>query len=132
MSLTPRKVDFCKMVGTGMAVHHAFRRSFKEYRNASSDDVARYSELLLKDVAISETIAELQEENGFATKMEKKDWTRERVIHALGEVAEINAGTRDAVPALKEISAICGFNAPKKLDVVSNAVVFMDRIDRDL
>jgi hypothetical protein len=132
MGLTPKKVDFCKLVGSGMAVHHAFRRAFREYRNASGEDVIRYSEEMLKDIAVAETIAELQEENGFDTRRDKEDWTRERVIRALGDVAEENAGTRDAVPALKEIASICGFNAPKKLDVVSNAVVFMHGTDVDL
>jgi hypothetical protein len=129
MSLTPKKVDFCKLVGTGMEVHSAFRRAFKEYRNSPSADVYRYAEAMLKDEAISETIKELRLDNGFDTRRDKEDWTRERVIRALGDVADSNAGTRDAVPALKEIAAICGFNAPKKLDVVSNAVVFLDDVD---
>jgi len=114
MALTPKQEKFAQCVADGMTQADAYRTAF----NVSPDSkiqtaIKRASELML-DGDISGRVAELREK-----LTQKALWTREMSVQALlTAYQEGNASVK--VSAVKELNAMHGFNAPKKVDVTNS------------
>jgi hypothetical protein len=114
MALTPKQEKFAQCVADGMTQADAYRAAF----NVSPDSkiqtaIKRASELML-DGDISGRVAELREK-----LTQKALWTREMSVQALlTAYQEGNASVK--VSAVKELNAMHGFNAPKKVDVTNS------------
>jgi hypothetical protein len=114
MALTPKQEKFAQCVADGMTQADAYRAAF----NVSPDSkiqtaIKRASELML-DGDISGRVAELRER-----LTQKALWTREMSVQALlTAYQEGNASVK--VSAVKELNAMHGFNAAKKVDVTNS------------
>lgn len=114
MALTPKQERFAQCVADGMSQADAYRAAF----NVSPDSkiqtaIKRASELMLNG-DIAGRVAELREK-----LTEKALWTREMSVQALLTAYQEGNGSVK-VAAVKELNAMHGFNAPKKVDVTNS------------
>jgi phage terminase small subunit len=113
MSLTPKQEKFAQCVADGMAQAEAYRVAFNVKPETKAETSQANASRLMANSKISARVNELR-----FKLTEKGLWTREMSVKALIEtIQEGNGSVR--VAAVKELNAMHGFNAPKKLDLIS-------------
>lgn len=114
MALTPKQEKFAQCVADGMTQADAYRIAFDVKVGTKAQTIHDGASKLMGKSEVSHRVAELRE------KLTQKGlWTREMSVQALlAAYQEGNASVK--VSAVKELNAMHGFNAPKKVDVTNS------------
>lgn len=108
--MTPKQEAFAQALADGMTQSDAYRVAYGP-KNMAEDTIHQAASRLAKNSKILARLEELRE-----PLIEKALWTREMSVKALVQAyREGNAGVK--VSAVKELNAMHGYNAPKKIDV---------------
>jgi len=114
MALTPKQEKFAQCVADGMTQADAYRIAFDVKAKTKPETTQANASRLMANGMISARVAELREK-----LTEKALWTREMSVQALlTAYQEGNASVK--VSAVKELNAMHGFNAAKKVDVTNS------------
>ena len=108
--LSERQQRFCDLVAAGTPAGRAYEQAGYRSKGAAAD--AQASRMLRFD-KVAARIAELR-----ADSAERAGITRERILEFLSEVIEsAEERTSDRLKAAENLSKMCGWNEPKKIEV---------------
>lgn len=110
--LTPKQENFAQAIASGMSQADAYRSAFDVKPTTKQESIHVNASKLMADANVAQRVAELK-----AELSAKVLWTREDSVRTLIEVIQRADKPSDAVSAVKELNAMHGFNAPKKLDI---------------
>lgn len=108
VKLTQKQENFCQAIARGMNASDAYREAY-DLRGGTGKTVNETSSRMLADPKIRARVLELKQELA-----ERALWTREDSVRALRESIEENGSVK--VSAVKELNAMHGYNAPKKIE----------------
>lgn len=113
MALTPKQERFAQCVADGMSQADAYRVAFDVKKSTKPETTQANASRLMANGTISARVEQLREK-----LTEKALWTREMSVKALLEAYQDGNGSVK-VAAVKELNAMHGFNAPKKVDLMN-------------
>lgn len=108
IKLTQKQENFCQAIASGMNASDAYRAAFDTV-NATPKTINEHASRKMANAKVKARILELKEEMAA-----KALWTREDSVRALRESIEENGSVK--VSAVKELNAMHGYNAPKKIE----------------
>lgn len=106
--LTSQQEKFCQAIANGMNASDAYRAAFNVV-SATPKTINEHASRKMANTKVRARILELREEIAA-----KALWTREDSVRALRESIEENGSVK--VSAVKELNAMHGYNAPKKIE----------------
>ena len=107
VKLTQKQENFCQAIADGKNASDAYRTAYNT--SAGYKHVNEVSSRMMANDKIRTRVRELKE-----AIAEKVLWTREDSIRALKDSVDEKGAVR--VSAVKELNAMHGFNAPKKVE----------------
>lgn len=113
--MTPQQEKFAQGVVSGLTQSAAYRQANRNAAKWKDNTVWSRASEMMACREVSERIAELRAELAAASQ-----WTREKSVEILAEIATSGGKNADRVSAIKEINSMHGFNAPIKHDVNGN------------
>lgn len=108
--LTPKQELFAQNVASGKTQADAYRAAFNASK-MKAETIRSKASILMADGNVRATVEKYREQLA-----NRHLWTREDSVRVLREVAESEKGS-ERVQAIKELNAMHGFNAPKKVEL---------------
>lgn len=110
-SLTPKQESFCNAIANGKSQSDAYREAYNVKPSTKYEAINVNASKLMADAKVALRVSQLKEELA-----EKQLWTREDSINKLKETLNISYRPNDVVAIIKELNAMHGYNAPKKVE----------------
>jgi hypothetical protein len=115
MQLTSKQEKFAQAIADGMTQADAYRAAFDVREGTKPETVHDSASKMMAKPEVAQRVADLRK------KLENKAlWSREMSVQALVKafkLAEKSGNPAAMTGAIKEINAMHGYNAPKKIDL---------------
>lgn len=111
MALTAKQEAFAQAIADGLNQSDAYRKAYNASKSTDKS-VNELASALLKNIKVASRVAELR-----GALQESALWSREDSVRALRSIA--NGGEArpgEIVSAIKELNAMHGYEAPKKIE----------------
>ena len=125
--LTSQQEAFAQAVASGKSQSDAYRSAYPKSLKWKPDTLWNRASALMRN---SEVLART---NAIRAEVAEKGlWTREDSVNALISVIQEHEKKTDIVAAVKELNAMHGFEAPKKIEHSGNVVIAASPLDENI
>jgi hypothetical protein len=120
--IKPQEHVFLQALFCGKSRYDAIIEAYPRYKDAERAIAQRWAHDVLQRPHIRAALLQLQE-----SRMRRAVWERWQSVEALKEIVDANRRTKDAVPAIRELNAMHGYNEASKFDVTLGLVGAVER-----